>query len=173
VETARAALRSVAQAWAGSTWTPVAGRAAAYLAGLVLLALLGSGRLNRWLGPAKPIEPIAAVVPAPSVSAATFPVDPPDGAVAVDSGVGNDGPAEIVADLQGEGPGIGSDGKVVLNLATESDLRHLPGIGVVRARAILALRARLKHFGRVEDLLKVKGIGRRSLARLRPLVRVD
>ena len=68
---------------------------------------------------------------------------------------------------------MAADGKVILNLATEEDLRRLPGVGHGRATAILALRGRLKKFTRVEDLLKVKGIGRRGLARLRPLVRVD
>ena len=51
--------------------------------------------------------------------------------------------------------------------------RKLPKVGHAKAQAILALRAQMKKFTRVEDLLKVKGIGRRALARLRPLVRVD
>jgi hypothetical protein len=38
---------------------------------------------------------------------------------------------------------------------------------------ILALRAQLGRFRAVEDLLKVKGIGRATLKRLRPLVRLD
>lgn len=68
---------------------------------------------------------------------------------------------------------MAADGKVILNVAAEEDLRRLPGIGRTRAQAILALRVRMKKFTKVEDLLKVKGIGRRFLARLRPLVRVD
>lgn len=69
--------------------------------------------------------------------------------------------------------GVTLDGKVVLNLATEADLRRLPGIGPAKAKAILELRAKLKRFRKVEDLLRVKGLGRRSLKRLRPLVVVD
>jgi competence protein ComEA len=49
----------------------------------------------------------------------------------------------------------------------------LPGIGQKRAEAILALRARLGRFHAIEDLMKVKGIGRAMLRRLRPLVRLD
>jgi competence protein ComEA len=61
-----------------------------------------------------------------------------------------------------------------LNLATEEDLKRLPGVGPSKAKAILELRARLGgRFRRVEDLLRVKGIGRRKLARLRPLLLVD
>jgi competence protein ComEA len=66
-----------------------------------------------------------------------------------------------------------ADDPVVLNTAAADDLRRLPGIGPKRADAILALRARLGRFHAIEDLLKVKGIGRATLKRLRPLVRLD
>jgi len=62
---------------------------------------------------------------------------------------------------------------VVLNTAAFEDLRRLPGIGPKRAAAILTLRTHLGRFRAVEDLLKVKGIGRATLKRLRPLVRLD
>jgi competence protein ComEA len=68
---------------------------------------------------------------------------------------------------------VTADGKVILNLAAEEDLRKLPGIGATRAKAILALRAKLGRFSRPEDLLRVKGIGRRSLGRLRPRLLID
>ena len=60
------------------------------------------------------------------------------------------------------------DDPVILNTAAADDLRRLPGIGQKRADAILALRARLGRFRAIEDLLKVKGIGRATLKRLRP-----
>lgn len=69
--------------------------------------------------------------------------------------------------------GVTPDGKVVLNAATEEDLRRLPGIGPSKAKAILALRAKLGRFKRPEDLLRVKGIGRKRLARLRSLLIVE
>lgn len=65
------------------------------------------------------------------------------------------------------------DSPLVLNTATEDDLRRLPGIGAKRATAIVALRAHLGRFRAIEDLLKVKGIGRATLKRLRPLVRLE
>ena len=68
---------------------------------------------------------------------------------------------------------MGPEGKVILNLADEAALMRLPGIGASRAKAILELRAKLQRFRRVEDLLRVKGLGRKRLARLRPLVLVD
>jgi competence protein ComEA len=72
-------------------------------------------------------------------------------------------------------PGVGllADGRVVLNAASENELTKLPGIGPSRARAILALRQHLKKFRAVEDLLRIKGIGRKMLRRLRPNVVLD
>ncbi|MFO0591781.1 MAG: ComEA family DNA-binding protein [Polyangiaceae bacterium] len=68
---------------------------------------------------------------------------------------------------------ITADGKVILNLATEMELRKLPGIGHARAQAILGLRDKLGRFRRVEELLRVKGIGKKRLATLRSRVVLD
>jgi competence protein ComEA len=62
---------------------------------------------------------------------------------------------------------------VYLNDATEQDLRRLPGIGAKRATAILALRAKIGRFRKVEELMRVRGIGRKGVERLRPVVRLD
>jgi competence protein ComEA len=64
-------------------------------------------------------------------------------------------------------------GVVNLNTASSEELERLPGIGPSRARAILELRTRLKRFARVEDLMRVKGIGRSTFRRLRPLLTLD
>lgn len=65
------------------------------------------------------------------------------------------------------------DDPVHLNSAALADLERLPGIGPKRATAILALRARLGRFRAVEDLMRVKGVGRATVKKLRPLVRLD
>lgn len=62
---------------------------------------------------------------------------------------------------------------VDVNAADEGDLRRLPGVGAKRAEAILALRRKLGRFRKIEDLLRVKGIGRATLRRWRPLVRLE
>lgn len=62
---------------------------------------------------------------------------------------------------------------VYLNHASVDDLRRLPGVGPKRAEAILVLRQRLGRFQRVEDLLRVKGLGRAAVKKWRPLVRLD
>jgi len=69
--------------------------------------------------------------------------------------------------------GVLPDGRVVLNTATSEELCRLPGIGPSRAEKILALRARLGGFKSPRQLLRVKGIGPRTLKRLTPLFVLD
>ena len=59
-----------------------------------------------------------------------------------------------------------------LNRATERQLQQLPGVGPARARAIVRLRDRRGGFTRIAQLLRVRGIGRATLRRLRPLLTV-
>lgn len=70
-------------------------------------------------------------------------------------------------------PGLTSDGKVILNVASAEVLTRLPGVGVRRAQAIIQLRERLKRFRRTSDLLRVRGIGVRSLKRMLPHLVLD
>lgn len=56
-----------------------------------------------------------------------------------------------------------------VNTATADELQRLPGVGPVTAQAIVAARA-TKAFETVGDLDRVKGIGPKTLERLRPFV---
>ncbi|NUQ39451.1 MAG: helix-hairpin-helix domain-containing protein [Caldilineales bacterium] len=56
-----------------------------------------------------------------------------------------------------------------LNHATAAELETLPGIGPKTAEAIIAGRP----YGSVEDLLRVKGIGEKTLEKLRPFIKVE
>jgi competence ComEA-like helix-hairpin-helix protein len=60
---------------------------------------------------------------------------------------------------------------VDLNAATAEQLCTLPGVGPKKAEAILALRKQ-RPFTRVTQLLEVRGIGKKTLDRLKPFVRV-
>ncbi len=59
-------------------------------------------------------------------------------------------------------------GKVNVNTATAEQLELLPGVGDVRARAIVAARKQRGGFQSLEQLVEVKGIGNALLERLRP-----
>lgn len=59
------------------------------------------------------------------------------------------------------------DGVVNLNDASEEELMRLPGIGPAKARAIAEHR-QAHQFRRIDELVRVKGIGRKTFGRLRP-----
>lgn len=60
--------------------------------------------------------------------------------------------------------------KININEASVEQLIRLPGIGNKTANAILELRASIGRFSKPEDLLKVKGIGKTKLDRIKPLI---
>jgi len=59
-----------------------------------------------------------------------------------------------------------------VNRASIGELRVLPGIGAVRAEAIVLERVRNGPFRRIEDLDRVDGLGPETVEELRPFVRV-
>ena len=68
-----------------------------------------------------------------------------------------------------EGAALSFGRPLDLNAATAQDIEALPGIGPARAKSIVEARgARGGRFSSVEELLDVRGIGERTLERLRP-----
>jgi competence protein ComEA len=176
----RVAARVVASRFA----KPIA-RAAVVAAGLVLLAFIGStavagahGAIGAvGAGPPGAAPPSVApptvslaLSPAPASAPSSAPASAPTPTTLVAT---EGGPAARAPPAAGR-PRATADDPVILNTATLDELRRLPRIGEKRAAAIVALRARLGgRFRTVEDLLKVKGIGRTTFRSLRPLVRLD
>lgn len=62
--------------------------------------------------------------------------------------------------------------RVRINSASASELQQLPGIGPVLAQRIVETRSR-GRFTSTEDLLRVPGIGKAKMAKLRDYVEVD
>ena len=62
---------------------------------------------------------------------------------------------------------------VDLNLASRDDLERLPGVGPGLAARIVQARERDGPFGSVDDLRRIRGVGRATLERLRPLLAVN
>jgi competence protein ComEA len=60
-----------------------------------------------------------------------------------------------------------------LNRASEEDLQRLPGIGPVLARRIVETRQAQGPFKAVDQLRRVKGIGKKTFERIRAFVVVE
>jgi competence protein ComEA len=163
----RGALSRAAARVIGSRFAKPIARVVLAAAGLVLLAFIGKTAVAGAIGRSAPAGIASALNPAsPDPSAQGYAPSLPATSSAT----------ATLVDTAAHAPSrtrASSDDPVVLNIAVEADLRRLPSIGAKRAEAILALRARLGRFRAVEDLLKVKGIGRATLKRLRPLLRLD
>jgi competence protein ComEA len=159
-----------------SAWTGVAARVAGIAVALLVLGWIGR---TAAAGPTSPMslaaterDASAALLPtlvpldasAPLVTS-TDPSAPPPPATATASPA----PAPPGA---AHGRATATE-PVYLNHASVDELRRLPGVGPKRAEAILVLRQRLGRFQRVEDLLRVKGVGRGAVKKWRPLVRLD
>jgi competence protein ComEA len=59
---------------------------------------------------------------------------------------------------------------VSINNATIEELQTLPGIGEVKAQAIMEYRLAMGGFKTVDELLDVSGIGEKTLAKIKPLI---
>jgi competence protein ComEA len=78
----------------------------------------------------------------------------------------------LAADSSKNGPSASPGTPVDLNSATIEALTTIPGIGEVMAQRIVDWREEHGPFRRVEDLMKVKGVGEKTFDKLRPYVKV-
>ena len=68
-------------------------------------------------------------------------------------------------------PTASEDPRININEAQIEELVALPGIGPSRAEAIVAEREK-RRFRRIEDIMRVPGIGRKTFSRIRSSIRV-
>jgi competence protein ComEA len=76
----------------------------------------------------------------------------------------------------GKKPGESNDvleGKLNINTATSIEFQMLPGIGQKKADAIVAYRNAHGSFQTVNDLDKIKGIGKAKLNKIRPFCMLE
>ena len=64
------------------------------------------------------------------------------------------------------------DNKININTCTKSDLMKLSGIGSTKAQAIINYRDKNGKFKKIEDLLKVNGIGEALLLQIKEFITV-
>jgi competence ComEA-like helix-hairpin-helix protein len=69
--------------------------------------------------------------------------------------------------------GVTADGRVILNEANAEEMTRLPSVGPARAAAIVKLREQLGRFKKVSDLLRVRGIGWKTLKKMEEKVILD
>lgn len=76
--------------------------------------------------------------------------------------------AEVAAPRAPAHAALPDSGSIDINRATAPELERLPGIGKTMADRIVRFREENGPFAGVEDLRKVKGIGKKKLERLAP-----
>jgi competence ComEA-like helix-hairpin-helix protein len=103
---------------------------------------------------------------------ATFPALPQfdyrasDSAFAVLSAAGEDSVSAVpTSSATGK-----KSGKLNINIATAQQLMELPGIGEVTAERILKYRKETGKFTTIKDLSAIKGISKKKLERLSPMI---
>jgi competence protein ComEA len=83
-------------------------------------------------------------------------------------------PPDLAATTGDEGPAAPTpEHPVRLNAASPDRLQALDGIGPALSERIVEYRTTQRPFQRVRELRRVRGIGPKTLAALRPLVTVD
>ncbi len=65
------------------------------------------------------------------------------------------------------GVGFADDGQVNLNASTAKELQQLPGIGKGLSQRIVEYRTANGPFKSVEELIRVKGIGKKTFAKMK------
>ena len=65
---------------------------------------------------------------------------------------------------------LDASGKLNINTATKEQLLDLPGVGEVTADRILTYRAETGKFSNVDELRAIKGMSKKKIENLRPLI---
>ena len=77
---------------------------------------------------------------------------------------------EINGILEEDKTNITQNSKVSINKGSLAELQTLPGIGSVKAQAIISYREEIGLFAQIEELINVNGIGSKTLENLRDFI---
>lgn len=99
---------------------------------------------------------------------------PPPGATEAETSSVAEPEAETAPPATNGGSATGKTDSTLLdpNTATSEELQTLPGIGPVLAARIIEYRETVGKFRTIDDLLAVKGIGEKTLAKIRPYLEI-
>lgn len=164
--------------WSRALWAPVYLRLGLGVFTLGAIAMIGARAQGEPRGTvvAKLEASASAAPPAPPVS--PVPCATPSAAAALPET--SNGPSASPQGRAGSAiaeappaPRSSESGRIILNTATEADFDRLPGVGPKRAQEIVKLRERLGRFRRVSDLLRIRGVGPKTLKKWQDLVVLD
>jgi competence ComEA-like helix-hairpin-helix protein len=65
---------------------------------------------------------------------------------------------------------VDASGKLNINTATKGQLLDLPGVGEVTAKRILEYRAETGKFSTIDELRAIKGMSKKKIENLKPLI---
>jgi competence protein ComEA len=160
-----------------NVWMPIVAKGAGVALGMMALAGIGVWSTLSGVGVplalasgAPPAAAPASGAPSPTRGASAPSASSAPSAPSVTPAPTAPTPSASTAPSNGAPPGAGiaADGRVILNLATVEELTRLPRVGPKRAQSILELRQKLGKFRQATDLLRVKGIGRKTLQLMLP-----
>ena len=96
------------------------------------------------------------------------------GIVGIQDSVGGQEPVLSSADGDaGAGQNDALDGRININTASEAELCNIPGIGAVRAAAIVAYRQEKGGFASVEDIMNVSGLKEGTYEKIKDSIKVN
>lgn len=76
------------------------------------------------------------------------------------------------ASQNGEKTGTGEAGAININLASESDLTKIPGIGPAKAKTIVSYREKNGPFSSIEDIMNISGIKEGTFEKIKDYITV-